>query len=180
LILVDTNSWIFHLRAWGLRSPVRVDDARDKLSSVKLEIETDASRGAQRVVNYVGALGPAALASLEGGLLLWSRNGDRALLEDVGAAVSLACVEASHDPSTRRVACLRLASTCIFYARVTASEVLFVIVDYEIGPAAVLSRLQGALAVFDRVRVTRARGGSPGAPAPAEVSAVTERSRSIS
>jgi hypothetical protein len=149
---------------------VRLYDRRDKLASVTLETETDASRGAQRVVNYVGAIGPAALASLEGSLLLWSKAEARTLLEDVAAAVALDCHEASDNPSVRRIACLRLAATCTFYARVNASEVLFVVVDYEVGPAAVLSRLEAALAVFDRVRITRARSGSPGAPTPAEVS----------
>jgi hypothetical protein len=134
-----------------------------------LEIETDDSRGAQRVVSYVGALGPAALFSLDGSLLLCSRAADRNLLQDVAAAVSIDCLEASDDPSTRRVGCLRLASTCVFYARVTTSDALLVIVDHAVGPAAVVSRLHAAVAVFDRVRDVKAGGGSSGAPASAEV-----------
>jgi uncharacterized membrane protein len=149
---------------------VRVDERRDKLAPMALQTETDDSRGAQRVVNYVGVIGPAALVSVAGELLLWSHAHDRTLLEDVAAAVALDCSEASDSPSARRMACLRLAATCTFYARVNASEVLFVVVSYEVGPAAALSRLEAALAVFDRVRSTRGRSGSPGAPAPAEVS----------
>jgi hypothetical protein len=144
---------------------------------VTLEIETDDSRGAQRVVNYVGALGPAALVSVDEGLLLWSRGEDRNLLEVVAAAVILDCQRASHDPSARRVACFRRASTCVYYARVSSTVALLVLVDYEVGPAAVAARLQAALAVFDRVRVTRARGGSPGAPASAQVTIVLPPTR---
>jgi hypothetical protein len=138
---------------------------------VTLEIETDDSRGAQRLINYVGALGPAALVSSDGRLLLYTHADDRDLLEDVAAAVALDGVRASHTASARRVACLRLASTCVYYARVTPSETLLVVVDHRVGPAAVIERLRAALAVFDRVRVLRARGGSGGSPASAEVSA---------
>lgn len=122
----------------------------------------DDSRGAQRVMNYLGLLGTAALVSFDGKILLSS---DRSDLPSLGAiAKHLAdCAHANEMRGGERIAHLDSAGACTYFARVGSSEAVFIVVDNSILPAAVVERLSLALAVFDRVMGTppNGSGGTP-------------------
>jgi hypothetical protein len=140
-----------------------------------LTIETDDSRGVQRVVNYVGSVGAAALISLDGELIHCSNANALGRLEDAATLVAVDCASDA-EAMAGRVVCLAQDGACTYYARVGSSLALLVIIDHGVAPAAVAGRLRQGVAVFDRVRVTRFRG-SPGTPGSAQASLSVGRAK---
>jgi hypothetical protein len=128
--------------------------------------ESEASRGAQRVVNYLGAMGIAGLVSLDGDLLLSSVKNHAERPARVARLVARAGARREPD-LVGRIASLDSPGPCTYYARVGASCVVFVVVDESMTPAAVTDRLARAVAVFDRVMGVpwaAPGGGSGGGP----------------
>jgi hypothetical protein len=126
--------------------------------------EQEHSRGAQRVVNYVGAVGIGALASLDGRLLLSSaRSAEQDELWHLARRVARASSATEPGPLVR-ILSLGAPGPCTYFARVGAACVLFVVVQEPMTPAAVMGRLSRVIAVFDRVmgRPWEAPGGGSG------------------
>jgi len=131
--------------------------------------DPDDSRGAQRVVDYLGAVGLAALVDLDGELRLSSVRGHSEKLLAFADLVSRVSRRAEADP-LKRIVCMSAPAGCAYCACVGSWHVLFVIADESMSPGAVIARLTSAVAVFDRVMAaaTAPPGGDPGsAPDPA-------------
>ncbi len=146
--------------------------------------DIDHSRGAQRVVDYLGVVGMAALADLEGELHLTSvkfhGGGQGGGLHYVAQLVAHANRKAEPDP-LKRIVCLPAPSACAYYASV-GSFILLVVASESMLPAAVIERMTSAVAIFDRVMARAAvpsGSGSGGTPdvalAFAEVDGEVER-----
>jgi hypothetical protein len=146
---------------------------------VRTVFEREDSRGAQRVVNYLGALGTAALAALDGSLLLSSAPDCGEHIGHVARLVAREC--ATRDPGPLgRVWTLDAPGSCTYCACVGGGCVLFVVVNEAMTPAAVAERLSRAVAVFDRVmgKPWEVPGGNPGGtPGTAADFALLERPR---
>jgi len=123
--------------------------------------DPDDSHGAQRVVDYLGLVGLAALADTNGELHLSSVRRHSEKLLAFADLVTRASRAGQPDP-LKRIVCLSAASGCAYCASVGSGHVLFVIADESMSPAAVIERLTSAVAVFDRVMARAA--APPGAP----------------
>ena len=96
------------------------------------------------MVNYLGAMGIAGLASLDGDLLLSSVKNQAE--RPVRAARLVARAGARREPDlVGRIACLDSPGPCTYYARVGASCVVFVVVDERMTPTTVTERLARAV-----------------------------------
>ncbi len=138
-----------------------------------LRIQREHSRGAQRVLNYLGVIGIAGWASSDGELLCSSPSSaedEPERLNRIARRVAEAMAARTPTP-LERIAVLESQGPCIYYAPVRSSWLLFVVIDEGIAPAAVTERMSRALAVFDRV--LSGAGMSPsGGPGGAPESAV--------